>query len=135
MSVSDFEASNKFYVNLLGFKIEYDRGEGKEHKFAFLSYEGSQLMLDEGNNNVNSSWYTGKLEYPRGRGIHLQIEVQDINHLVEVLNKNNYPIKEMPKEHWYRQEDKMLGMLCLLVMDPDGYLIMFHKSLGSKKVK
>ena len=42
--VSDLQQSLRFYCHILGFNIEYDR---PEDKFAFLSYCGSQLMLEE----------------------------------------------------------------------------------------
>lgn len=42
--VSDLQRSLDFYCQVLGFKIEYQR---PEDKFAFLSYHGSQLMLEQ----------------------------------------------------------------------------------------
>ena len=44
LSVSNIGKSLEFYTNVLGFKVEYER---KESKFAFLSYKGSQLMIEE----------------------------------------------------------------------------------------
>ena len=66
LSVSDFQKSLSFYTKILGFKIEYDR---PEKKFALLSFENSQLMI----NQHNSTWAVGKLEYPLGRGVNFQI--------------------------------------------------------------
>jgi len=132
LAVSNLEASLKFYINILGFKREYER---KENKFVFLSFEGSQIMLDEGNNKEDSPWYTGKLEYPRGRGIHFQFEVEDIKPLIDALEKNNYELKEEPKEYWFRKDDKLIGMKGFLVQDPDGYLLMFNQDLGAKLIK
>jgi|SRR3989344_31896 len=131
LSVADLDASLKFYLDILGFKIEYQR---EEKRFAFLSLQGSQIMLDGGNSEENSPWYTGELEYPRGRGIHFQIGVKDIIPILNSLKGNNYPIKEQPKDYWYRQDKKLLGMRGLLVMDPDGYLIMFNQDLGKKNI-
>ncbi|RLE43306.1 VOC family protein, partial [Candidatus Woesearchaeota archaeon] len=93
LSVSNFELSLEFYTKILGFKIEYTR-----ERFAFLSLQGSQIMIEEANKN----WKTGELEYPFGRGINLQIEVKDIKPLISSLNENNYPLFRKPKEHWYR---------------------------------
>ena len=42
--ISDFEISLHFYVDILGFKLEYKRDNPK---FGFLSYQGSQLMIQE----------------------------------------------------------------------------------------
>jgi catechol 2,3-dioxygenase-like lactoylglutathione lyase family enzyme len=131
LSVSDFNKSKKFYVNVLGFKVEYDRPESN---FAYLSFQGSQLMIDGGNNKENSPWYTGKLEYPRGRGVHFQLDIDDLRPLIKSLKKHNYPIKVAAKDYWYRQGKFMMGMKGLLIMDPDGYLLMFNQDLGKKKV-
>jgi len=127
LSVSDFDRSLDFYTEILGFKLEYERPN-----FAFLSFQGSQLMIDAGNFSKDSSWFTGKLEYPRGRGIHFQLEVKDISPLLNNLKKNNYPVKEQPKEYWFRKDKKLIGMNGFLVMDPDGYLLMFYEDLGEK---
>ena len=128
LSVSSFKKSFKFYTEVLGFKIEYQR---LESKFAFLSFQGSQIMIEE----VNDNWDTGKLEYPFGRGVNFQIEVDNINPLLNSLKKNNYPIKMMPKENWYRKDDVLLGNKEFLVLDPDGYLLRFFQEIGTKTLK
>lgn len=132
LTVSDLKKSLHFYVEVLGFKIEYQR---EEKKFAYLSYQGSQIMIDEGNGDENSPWYTGKMEYPRGRGIHFQFEVDKIQPLYDMLVENKFPIKEDPKDYWFRQDDHLIGMKGFLVMDPDGYLLMFNEDLGEKELE
>jgi len=132
LSVSSFNKSIDFYTKILGFKIEYQR---EESKFAFLSFQGSQIMIDQGNDDEDSPWFTGKLEYPRGRGIHFQFEVDKIQPILDNLKKNNYPIKVGPKEYWFRKENELIGMEGFLVMDPDGYLIMFNEDIGTKSVE
>ena len=123
LSVSDLNKSLDFYRKI-GFKIEYER---IEKKFVFLSFQGSQIMLDEGNENENSPWYTGPLEYPRGRGIHFQFEVDSINQILEKLKEINWPIKVEPKIYEFKQKEKIIRMKGFLVMDPDGYLLMFNE--------
>jgi len=129
LSVSDFEKSLEFYTKILGFKIEYQR---EELKFAFLSLEGSQLMIAQGNDFKESPWFSGKLEYPRGRGIYFQIELKKITPTLNKLKKSNYLIKEPPKEYWFRKNNYLVGINGFLVMDPDGYLLMFNENIGSK---
>ncbi|HIH19462.1 TPA: VOC family protein [Candidatus Micrarchaeota archaeon] len=128
LCVSDLKKSLHFYVGVLEFKLEYQR---EEKKFAFVSYEGSQIMLEE---NLDSKWKTAKLEYPFGRGINFQIEVSDVGSLLERLEKSNYPIKIRPKENWYRKDKNLLGVKEFLVLDPDGYLLRFSQSLGRKSL-
>ncbi len=89
LCVSDLDKSLYFYTQILNFVIEYDRPESG---FAYLSFQGSQLMIDRNNNDKKSPWYTGKLEYPRGRGIHFQIDIDDLQPLIKSLEKHNYLI-------------------------------------------
>ena len=65
------EESKKFYIDILGFKLEYER---LDNKFAFLSLGDIQIMIEE----VNGNWNTGELDYPFGRGINFQMEVSNI---------------------------------------------------------
>lgn len=129
LSVTNFKNSLKFYTQIIGFKIEYKRDESK---FAMISFQGSQLMIDQGNDDENSPWFTGKLEHPRGRGIHFQFEVDKVQPILDKLNRHKYPIKVEPKDYWFRKDNELIGMKGFLVMDPDGYLLMFNEDLGTK---
>ncbi len=44
LDVSDLERSLKFYVDVVGFSVLYDR---PEERFAFLDLDGARLMLEE----------------------------------------------------------------------------------------
>ncbi|MBE3084625.1 MAG: VOC family protein, partial [Bacteroidetes bacterium] len=114
-------------VKILGFKVEYRR---EENNFAFLSLNDAQIMIDK----VNDNWNTGDLEYPYGRGINFQIEVDDISPLLTSLNENNYSIFISPKDNWYRVDDQLHGNREFLVQDPDGYLLRFSQDIGIKEV-
>ncbi|MCW1949133.1 MAG: VOC family protein [Candidatus Shapirobacteria bacterium] len=122
LSVSDFSKSLKFYTDL-GFKIEYDR---PEKKFALLSYQGSQVMI----NQHNGVWQTGKFDYPLGRGINFQIECRDVRSLIKTIEKQNYQLFQEVEENWYRQNNQELGCREFLIQDPDGYLLRFSQDLG-----
>lgn len=126
LSVTNITKSLEFYIKVLGFNIEYERNEDK---FAFISFQGSQLMIEE----VNNNWSTGKLKYPFGRGINFQIEVKNVQPLLDSLKKNNYPVFKDVKKTWYRQGKVMLGSKEFLVQDPDGYLLRFAQDLGQKQ--
>jgi lactoylglutathione lyase len=126
----DNPISESFKV--IGFKIEYQR---KESNFVFLSFQGAQLMLDQTKDDKKSPWFTGIIRYPRGRGIHLQIAVKDVATIHGLLKKHNYPIKQPPKEYWFRKDGYLIGMKGLVVMDPDGYILMFNEDIGVKKIR
>ncbi len=122
LSVSDLEASKRFYVDVLGFKIEYER---KEDKFTFLSRGEIQIMLEE----INGHWSVGPLERPFGRGINFQLEVDDIDAVAKALGLAGVkPFKDL-FESKYRNGDEIYHEKELLVQDPDGYLIRFQQDL------
>jgi catechol 2,3-dioxygenase-like lactoylglutathione lyase family enzyme len=127
LSAAHFEKSLSFYTDVLGFRIEYQRSE---HNFAFLSYQGSQIMLKQ----LNDIWKTGKLVYPFGRGVNIQMLVEDIEVLISSLKAHGYPLMVEPEEHWYRKDNLLLGLREFLVMDPDGYLLRFSQRLGTKEI-
>lgn len=125
--VSDFQKSLDFYNKVLGFKIEYKR---ENPLFAFLSYQGSQLMIQKEDND--QEWQNGKPDYPYGRGLNFQIETDNVDKIARLLELNKYPIKREIKESWYREENILHGCKEILVMDPDGYLLRFSQGLDDK---
>lgn len=127
--VTDFKNSLHFYVDILGFKLEYKRDNPK---FGFLSYQSSQLMIQE---LVPGEKEKEKLEYPYGRGINFQIETDNVQKIVDTLKKNNYLLKREIKDSWYRENNILHGCREILVMDPDGYLLRFSQGLVEKPVK
>ena len=126
--ITDFETSLHFYIDILGFKLEYQRDNPK---FGFLSYQGSQLMIQE---LVLGERELEKLEQPFGRGINFQIETSSVQSIVDSLTKNNYPIKRGIKDSWYRENNILHGCQEILVTDPDGYLLRFSEDLGEGSV-
>jgi catechol 2,3-dioxygenase-like lactoylglutathione lyase family enzyme len=125
LSVTDINKSLKFYIDILMFKLEYER---KEDKFALLTLNDAQIMIEE----VNGYWETGSLEYPFGRGVNFQIEVNNVDELYNNIKAHNYPIKIEMQENWYRVDDKLVGQKEFLIMDLDGYLLRFIQEVGEK---
>ena len=121
LSVTNIHISKKFYIDMLGFKVEYER---EEDKFAFISLDDVQLMLDEG---VNGSWSTGITEYPFGRGINFQFFVKNIEKIIMKLNDNNIKSFKEPFISEYRINLERLVTKEILVQDPDGYLLRFSE--------
>lgn len=119
-AVRDLAASLRFYVNAVGFKLEYER---PEQGFVFLSFEGSQLMLE------------GKAQAPAvplGLGMHLQLVTADVPALHQRLVAAGYPIENPPTDRWRRVQGEELGDREILVRDPDGCLLRFMQALGSR---
>ena len=124
LDVTNLKQSLEFYQTC-GFKIEYER---KEDKFAFLSLGEIQIMLQELDDY--NKWEVGSLEYPFGRGVNFQMEVDDVLKIHNNLIAKGYEITFPLEENWYRQDDKLLGNKEFLVKDLDGYLLRFSQDLG-----
>ncbi len=127
LSVSNLNESLKFYVNSIGVKIEYQR---PENKFVFISYQGTQFMLQE--LEENEKWSIGELKHPYGNGVNFQIEVSNVEKIHDALKTSGYKIAFDIEENWYRQDNKLLGNKEFLIQDPDGYLLRFSEDLGEK---
>lgn len=127
LEVSDIQKSLHFYIDILGFKVEFDRPASK---FAYLSLRESQLMICE--LEKDGEWQTGRMDYPFGRGMHLQIEVPAIAPMLERLKEQKIPIFKGPYETWYPVQDKLEGAKEFLIQDPDGYLLRFQEDIGTR---
>ena len=114
-----------FYVDLIGFKVVYDR---PEDKFAFLELKDVQIMVQEIDPD-SSKWDTGTLDYPLGRGINFQIDVKNIDEIYNKLKEADYKIFVDMEDHFYRKDDEMLGEREFLVQDPNGFLLRFAQDI------
>ncbi|MED4074145.1 bleomycin resistance protein [Priestia endophytica] len=117
LSVKDIQKSKKFYLDLLGFQLNYER---IEDQFAFISLNGAQMMIEQ----CNEHWQTAELEYPYGRGINFQIEIDNIEILLQNLKKHNIPLfRDLMTNSYSGFTQKEF-----IVQDPDGYLLRFCQS-------
>lgn len=127
--VTDFQRSLNFYKNILGFTVEYQR-EGP--LFAFLSYQGSHLMIQELDPNEDKAFITGSFEYPLGRGINFQIDTDNVQKLHDLLNEHKYSLRREIQDSWYKVGNVLKGCRQILMQDPDGYLLRFSQDIGEK---
>lgn len=125
LAVTDIEVSKAFWVDMLGFKIKFER---VEDKFVYLTLEGADIMLDQIREGV--SWLTGTLAPPLGRGINLEITLSEIEPILQRLQAADHKLWREPKEEWYRSGEVKVGVREFLVQDPDGYLLRFAEELG-----
>ena len=121
LSVTDINRTKAFYIDLLGFKLEYKR---PENKFMFLSFEGSQFMFEEIHTD---GWNTADLEHPLGRGINFSVETDNIDVIYQKLLDAEYPLFRPMMTSQYRMNDEWLQQKQFLVQDPDGYLLRFNQ--------
>lgn len=128
MIVYSVKKSLFFYRKILGFTVEYER---PEDGFAFLSFHGSQLMIEQ-DKFQPSPWRVEPLEYPCGRGLNLSIACPDARLLSRQLEGSGRKLHKSVEECWYRRNGGLVGELNFLVLDPDGYLLRFNQDLGPK---
>lgn len=129
--VFNLKDSLHFYVDLIGFHVEYDR---PEDKFAFLQLEDVQFMIQE-IDIEDMKWNTGELKYPLGIGINFQIDVTNIDEIYDRLKKDNYEIFVEMEDHWYRKDNILMGCREFLVQDPNGFVLRFSQDLENKEIE
>ena len=128
--VEDLERSLNFYVEIIGFKIEYTR---LEERFQYLTLGNAHIMLLEDNDNQHSR--TGSMEYPRGQGVNFSILTTDVRQLANSLKAHDYPLRIPIRDQWHRENEIEHGETQLWVMDPDGYLLRFIQKLGTRRFR
>lgn len=126
--VSDIERSIRFYTEVLGFEVRYQR---PEERFAYLDRSGAQIMIEQ---PVVRAFVPAELLHPYGRGVNLQIAVVGIDSLFAQVNAADSSIYLALEEKWYRVDQVLTGNRQFVVQDPDGYLLRFFESLGSKPI-
>jgi catechol 2,3-dioxygenase-like lactoylglutathione lyase family enzyme len=123
LMVSNHAVSRDFYVRILGFEVRYER---LAEKFAYLDLGGAELMIEE----ETDAWPPPPRERPYGRGVNLQIEVEDLGAILTRLQREGIPLFRPVEDAWYRATDRYLGNRQFYVQDPDGYLLRFYEDLG-----
>ena len=126
--VTDLRASLRFWCDLVGFRVAYDRAE---EGFAYLECGTAQVMLEE-HDLGHRYWVTGPLEKPLGRGINFQITVEVVAPILDRLAAASWPVFMEPEEKWYRVGTVEVGQRQFLVQDPDGYLLRLAQDLGTR---
>jgi catechol 2,3-dioxygenase-like lactoylglutathione lyase family enzyme len=126
--VSNLAISLTFYIDLLGFEIEYER---PKENFVCLKLGSARIMLEEAPSLSKSTseefargeWRVADLEHPFGRGMNLEIEVVEIEGVDSRIRERDYPMRLGLHQKTHRIGSQSLKVRRLLIADPDGYLI------------
>ena len=118
LSVTDINKTREFYVDILGFKICYER---PEDKFIFVEKDGNQIMLEQ----INGNWNVGKMEYPFGRGINFEMTISDVDAVYERIEKAGIKLFRKMEVKDYECGNETVHQKQFLIQDPDGYLLRF----------
>ncbi|MGS0627069.1 MULTISPECIES: bleomycin resistance protein [Photorhabdus] len=121
LTVTNFSLSLDFYQRILGFQLLIRRDNPN---FAYLALGEAQLMLEA---RHNDGWNTASLNYPLGRGVNFQIEVDDLTPLLDNLKANSIKLYREVKDNHYYVNEVIACQREFLVQDPDGYLLRFSQ--------
>ncbi|MCJ8312096.1 MAG: VOC family protein [Saccharospirillaceae bacterium] len=119
---SDINITKKFYVDVFGFEIKYER---IEEQFVYFTLNGIDIMA-EGLDGVGRRWLTQKMQKPFGRGVNFQWDVNEIDELykrVLIAAPDNIYLQMETKQ--YQCGDVIAKQKQFIVQDPDGYLFRF----------
>lgn len=132
---SNIKVSLSFYLETLGFKIQYQR---EEEGFAMIERQGSRIMLDEIRQNsvteTKRMWISAPMELPFGRGINLEIKTSKVDQLYTRCKQARASIFLPVEDKWYRADNSEIGNRQFIVIDPDGYMLRFVQELGERKI-
>lgn len=109
------------YTGVFGFTKKFGR-EG----FVYLTRGDAELMLEQ---ITVDSWLAAPAEPPLGRGINLQIEVENLAALVSRAKAAQTPVFRPLEEVWYKTGRSLTGQRQIVLQDPDGYLLRFCQPL------
>ena len=129
LAVSDWQVSRRFYCDVLGFEVRYER---PEEGFCYLALGQAEVMIDQiglGRTLGNGHQPGG---YPFGKGLNLQIRVDAVAPLLAALADRHVPLVLPLEERWYEAGAVDLGNRQFVVADPDGYLLRFFEDMGKR---
>ncbi|CAI8953444.1 bleomycin resistance protein [Pseudomonas sp. IT-P176] len=132
LTVSDIQQSLAFWTDLIGFQIAYER---REEGFAYLDFDGVQVMLEQYIAEDDGQWHTGALQAPFGRGINFQMTVDRVEPILARLAAVQWPLFRPFADAWYRSGEVEVGQRELIVQDPDGYLLRLVEALGERPLR
>lgn len=124
LDVLDLAASLAVYRDVFGFAIAYGR---PEEAFAMLTRPDVALMLEQ-SAGPGRRFRTAALERPFGRGINLQIAVDDLDALHARVLVSGLTMVVPLEERRYRVGEGERVQRQFVVADPDGYLLRFCRS-------
>ena len=138
LDVNDLATSLRFYVEVLQFKVLFER---PAERFAYLERHGVELMLQEAA-GPGRRFRTAPLEPPHGRGVNFQLRVGDVDAVLARAVDSGCEIVVPMEERWYLVDvvesggrwkttgPSEAGNRQFVLADPDGYLWRPFDDLG-----
>jgi len=138
LDVTALAASVRFYVEVLEFQVLFER---PNERFAYLERDGVELMIQEAE-GPGRRFRTASLEPPYGRGVNIQLRVDDVDAVHARAVEASADIVVPIEERWYRvdvaesggrwqlKRPSEAGNRQFVLADPDGYLWRPYRDLG-----
>lgn len=126
--VSDLDKTKNIYIDIFGFDVGYER---PEEKFAYMERGSIHIMLEE-LTGPGRRFHAADMEYPFGRGINFQIEIDDVDEVYKRVEASNLKVHIPLEDRWYRKDNVELGNRQFVVFDPDGYMLRFFTDIGER---
>lgn len=142
LDVDDLATSLRFYVEVLGFRILFER---PPERFAYLERDGVELMI-QGAAGPGRRFRTAPLDPPFGRGVNFQLRVEDVDAVHGRAVEAGADIVVAMEERWYEVDvaqsggrwkvkgPTVAGNRQFVLADPDGYLWRPFRDLGMRPV-
>jgi lactoylglutathione lyase len=127
---SDLAGSLRFYTGVLGFRVRHQR---PAERFAHLERDGAELMIEQPR-ATDRLFPSAELSHPYGRGMNLEIDVDEVDPLHEAALAAGAEIVLALEERWYDLETETLGVRQFAVADPDGYVIRLSQRVGTRQL-
>ena len=119
--VYDFEATVRFYTEILGFKVRHSCGEGS----------GRGTLLDTGDGNYLEVFAGGTKEHkPEGAFFHVAFRSDDVKGAIELARAAGMEVTVEPK-------DIMMGTIPIRVAffkGPEGEVVELFQSTGEEQL-
>ena len=119
---SDIDVTKRFYTEVLGFAVKYER---IAEQFVYFTLDEVDIMV-EGLQGVGRRWLTADMQRPFGRGVNFQWDVLDIDSMYQRVLEMAKEAIYLPMEvKSYQCADQLATQKQFIVQDPDGYLFRF----------
>ncbi|TVR26654.1 MAG: VOC family protein [Ilumatobacter sp.] len=140
LDVVDVARSLRFYVEVLGFRVLFERDI---ERFVYLERDDVEVMLQDAA-GPGRRFRTAPLDPPFGRGVNFQLRVDDVDEVHRRAMDGGAEIVIPMEERWYQVDvaaaggrwpttgPTEAGNRQFVVADPDGYLWRPFRDLGTR---
>ena len=120
LSVRDLAASLRFYVDLLGWTLAYER---PDDGFACLRLERIDPLLDRSDLGRNFDESIAVSDHPVGLGLNPEMTLAANGPIRARQRRAEWPLALQPENMWDRCGTRQVGQRQFVIADPDSHLL------------